>query len=202
VVVVERVFDVGGSEGEVDRLAPLGTIRVREVALSFERVDDSADALPASWITKFPTKTVVNLARRLAADLEYDAIDERHRPPMPRGTPPRRDADGWYREFGRAVLWWERLGFGSKMDIYREVADRKGVALETVKGWAARAWRMLERDAAEERPAVAMCAACGGPIYAGAVGMIGEGLYHPGNCAPRRCKRMVIDERGELTPLT
>jgi hypothetical protein len=174
---------------------PLTSVEVRHAG--------SADVLPTRVLKSLPLPRMATEAGHLAADVEYVGMTEP--PPLPPGGPvPKRDNTQWYLAFNRSLRLYRLAGYGGPVDIYREVARRKRVSPETVKGWAARAAKVvaaLEADADAPTP-VATCASCNGPIFPGAVGRVGADLFHPSSCAPRRCERLWLDQSGRARPLS
>lgn len=192
---------VEGSEYLRDWFQVTTKTLVRGVA--FERVAGDGP-MPPSMFERFPVKWATSDAADVACEADWDAFADR--PPLPSGKPVQhRDNDAWYRRYYRTVVAWQALGM-TLVDVYREVGRRKGVAPTTAKDWWRKAQRVTESDRVAAPAAVGRCAKCGGPILPGAVAVKTHrdgqrDLFHPGGCADKTHRRMVVRPDGEVEEL-
>jgi len=96
------------------------------------------------WLKRVPIQRIIDEAREAAREFEAD-VAAKPGPRLPPGTPRRVNRRDWYEALLRFVdyhLAAER----SPMDVYRLVADRKGVEVNNVKQWVFQARKLQEEE--------------------------------------------------------
>jgi hypothetical protein len=137
-VTIERVYGKSASSG-----SPWQT---RCVGLAYRPLAQAGSwagpPLHPSWVRRLPLDRIIDEAREAAREFEADAR-AKPGPRLPPGTPRRVNRVEWY----RALLGFVDQHLADEwapMDVYRLIADRKGVDVNNVKQWVFQARRLQE----------------------------------------------------------